>query len=355
MLMSHMFGLFRRRRANGAATHKGVAPPISAELRSAHDREFAEQLHRRLVEKNAGPGVIDKVEPIFKTTNASKPTAAPAARPARPEPEPSKRDAKPSAPQSDSRQGDARKFGGIRIEGPHEPTAATPREPVAPLVQPAGPLINDRPVANDRSAANDQPARPLEPLPALPLVMRAAQFAADRHKAQRRRGAAREPYINHLLEVATLLAASTEGRDPDLVIAGLLHDLIEDQGAGADDIARQFGVGVAALVLEVTSDKSLSEDERNRAHILHAAHKSPRARMLRIADLTSNLRALRQSPPADWSIERQREYFRWAHEVVARSRGLSPQLDAAFDEAYNAGPAPRETAPHDTVARPAAF
>lgn len=327
-----MFGLFRRRRANGAATHKGVAPPISAELRARHDREFAEQLHRRLAEKNSAG---DKVEPIFKTT-APKPAGAPAPapRPARAEVDSTapKRDAKPQVPADD-----ARKAPGIRSEELQEPHAATPTEPAVMRVPAAAP------------AANDHPTPAAQPLPALPLVMRAAQFAADRHKTQRRRGAAREPYVNHLLEVAALLATATDGQDSDLVIAGLLHDLIEDQGVGADDIARQFGVGVAALVLEVATDKTLSEDERNRVQILHAAHKSPRARMLRIADLTSNLRALRQSPPADWSIERQREYFRWAHEVVARSRGLSPQLDAAFDEAY-AGGLPLQ----DTAARPAA-
>jgi len=328
-----MFGLFRRRKANGAAAHKGMVPPISAELRAAHDREFAEQLHRRLAEKNGatGPGT-GKVEPIFKGT-APKPTAR--AEPRNADAAPT-RDARPQVPPAEDR----RKFDvireDVRIEEAHEPAAAAPKEP-APRLRRAGP------------AANEQPARALESLPALPLVMRAAQFAADRHKAQRRRGAAREPYVNHLLEVAALLAAATEGRDPELVIAGLLHDLIEDQGVGADDIARQFGVGVAALVLEVATDKNLSEDERNRVHILHAAHKSPRARMLRIADLTSNLRALRQSPPADWSLERQREYFQWAHEVVARSRGLSAQLDGAFDEAYNSGPASL-----DTAARPAA-
>jgi len=326
-----MFGLFRRRRANGAAAHKAVAPPLSAELRARHDREFAEQLHRRLAEKNAAG---DKVEPIFKTA-APKPAAAAAARPVRPDgeaPTAPTRDAKPQAPARD-----AHKSAGVRIEGLHEPAAAIPTEPAAVRVPPAGP------------AANDHPTPAAQPLPALPLVMRAAQFAADRHKTQRRRGVTREPYINHLLEVAALLAAATDGQDPDLVIAGLLHDLIEDQGVGADDIARQFGVGVAALVLEVATDKTLSEDERNRVQILHAAHKSPRARMLRIADLTSNLRALRQSPPADWSTERQRDYFRWAHEVVARSRGLSPHLDAAFDEAYASGP-PLQ----DTAARPAA-
>ncbi len=333
-----MFGLFRRRRANGAATHKGAAPPISAELRAAHDREFAEQLHRRLAEKNVAAGKVEPIfkAPTFKGPSAPKPAAAPTARPAPAQPEATKRETKPAVPPSD-----ARKFPDIRLEGLENPAPVKPAEPAVVRIQPAAPVANDHP------APSIQP--PMQPLPALPVVMRAALFAADRHKAQRRRGAAREPYINHLLEVAALLATATEGRDPDLVVAGLLHDLIEDQGVGADDIARQFGVGVAALVLEVTSDKTLPDDERNRVQILHAAHKSPRARMLRIADLTSNLRALRQSPPADWSVERQGEYFRWAHEVVARSRGLSPQLDTAFDEAYNTG-----LPLHDTAARPAA-
>jgi len=333
--MSHMFGLFKRRKANGAAAHKGMVPPISAELRAAHDREFAEQLHRRLAEKNGaeknGATGTGKVEPIFKGS-APKPATAPAARAEHRDAEAAvKPDARPQTPPAEDR----RRFDGIRddirMDGRCEPAAAAPKDP-APRVRRTEP------------SADEPPARTVESLPALPLVMRAAQFAADRHKAQRQRGAAREPYINHLLEVAALLSAATDGRDPELVIAGLLHDLIEDQGVGADDIARRFGVAVAALVLEVTTDKNLSEEERTRTHILHAAHKSPRARMLRIADLTSNLRALRQSPPADWSLERQRDYFQWAHEVVARSRGLSPHLDAAFDEAYNKGPAPQDTA-----------
>ena len=58
-------------------------------------------------------------------------------------------------------------------------------------------------------------------------VLRAADAAARWHVHQRRKGAAEEPYINHLLEVATLVAEATDGKDPDLVIAALLHDAIE--------------------------------------------------------------------------------------------------------------------------------
>src|SRR5260370_17013732 len=60
-------------------------------------------------------------------------------------------------------------------------------------------------------------------------VLRAADAAARWHVHQRRKGAAEEPYVNHLLEVATLVAEATDRNDPELVIAALLHDSLEDQ------------------------------------------------------------------------------------------------------------------------------
>jgi (p)ppGpp synthase/HD superfamily hydrolase len=60
-------------------------------------------------------------------------------------------------------------------------------------------------------------------------VLRAADAAARWHVHQRRKGSALEPYINHLLEVASLVAQATQGRDSDLVVTALLHDAVEDQ------------------------------------------------------------------------------------------------------------------------------
>ena len=60
-------------------------------------------------------------------------------------------------------------------------------------------------------------------------VLKAADAAARWHVHQSRKGAAEEPYVNHLLEVASLVAEATDGTDPELVIAALLHDAIEDQ------------------------------------------------------------------------------------------------------------------------------
>jgi (p)ppGpp synthase/HD superfamily hydrolase len=72
-------------------------------------------------------------------------------------------------------------------------------------------------------------------------VLRAADAAARWHVHQRRKGAAEEPYINHLLEVASLVADATEGKNPKVIIAALLHDAVEDQEVPRDLIAREFG------------------------------------------------------------------------------------------------------------------
>jgi guanosine-3',5'-bis(diphosphate) 3'-pyrophosphohydrolase len=62
-----------------------------------------------------------------------------------------------------------------------------------------------------------------------------------------------------------------------------------------------------------------------------------RARMLKIADKTSNLRAMLVSPPSGWDEQRKRDYFAWAQAVVAGCRGVSGFLEAKFDEAYRNG------------------
>lgn len=164
-------------------------------------------------------------------------------------------------------------------------------------------------------------------------LARAAAFAADKHTGQFRKGEAREPYINHVLEVARMLAVASNGTDVELVIGGMLHDTIEDTDATYEEVAAAFGLVVADLVLEVTDDKSLPKAERKRLQVLHAEHKSLRARQLKLADKTSNLRALAGSPPAGWPLARQREYLDWARSVVQGLRGANQWLEDQFDAA----------------------
>jgi (p)ppGpp synthase/HD superfamily hydrolase len=169
-----------------------------------------------------------------------------------------------------------------------------------------------------------------------PLVLKAADAAARWHVHHRRKGPAAEPYINHLLEVAMLVADATGGSDTNLVIAALLHDAIEDSEVPRELISKTFGEDAASIVAEVADDKSLPMAERKRKQIEAAAGKSPMAKMLKLADKTSNLRAIAASPPADWSVKRRIEYVRWARDVAEGLKGVSPNLEEQFDDAARA-------------------
>lgn len=167
------------------------------------------------------------------------------------------------------------------------------------------------------------------------LVQDAEGFARACHEGQFRKGAAREPYAVHVAEVADLVLSA--GGDDIAVAAAWLHDVVEDCGVVPEDLARRFGPEVAAAVLELTDDKALPKAERKRLQVVNAPGKSPRAAMIKVADKTSNLRALRASPPADWSEERRRAYAAWAEQVVlALPPGVPPTLAAAFRDARRA-------------------
>jgi (p)ppGpp synthase/HD superfamily hydrolase len=165
----------------------------------------------------------------------------------------------------------------------------------------------------------------------------AADFAARRHIDQRRKGRRGEPYVDHVLEVARLVAEAA-GDEIDAVVAALLHDTVEDTGTTLTEVVEVFGERVAAIVAEVTDDKSLSKEERKRLQIVHAAQCSFPAKLVKLADKISNLRSLRADPPDCWTLARRRAYFDWAGAVVdAGLRGVNPQLEGWFDAARTEG------------------
>ena len=165
-------------------------------------------------------------------------------------------------------------------------------------------------------------------------ILAAARFAAEKHAGQKRKGAAAEPYINHLIEVAELIAASSDVLDVNLVMAGFLHDTVEDTGVTAAELEKEFGADVTGLVLEVTDDKSLPKQVRKSLQVQNAHKKSPRAQTLKLADKISNLRSILCSPPRDWSAERKREYFDWARDVIAGLQSPNRALKEEFDRTY---------------------
>jgi GTP diphosphokinase / guanosine-3',5'-bis(diphosphate) 3'-diphosphatase len=175
-------------------------------------------------------------------------------------------------------------------------------------------------------------------------ILRAIAFAAERHRDQRRKDAVASPYINHPIAVASLLWHEGEVRDPVAIVAGILHDTIEDTATTEAELVAAFGADVAAVVLEVTDDKSLPKAHRKELQVEHAPHLSVPAKLVKLADKLCNLRDILDSPPADWPHERRHAYVVWTQRVVDGLRGASPPLEALFD-AEQARWATRASAP----------
>jgi len=165
------------------------------------------------------------------------------------------------------------------------------------------------------------------------LVMRAAAFAAEKHRMQRRKDAESSPYINHPIQLAYILVQ--EGiEDATVLASALLHDTIEDTKTTLDEIEIVFGYEIARIVDECSDDKSLTKMERKQAQIEHAGKISPKAKLVKMADKIANVSDIDGAPPAGWSIERKREYFDWAKRVVDEMRGTHARLEARFDAEF---------------------
>ena len=88
------------------------------------------------------------------------------------------------------------------------------------------------------------------------------------------------------------------------------------------------------LVLEMTDDKKLDKPVRKQRQIDRSPHLSDGAKLIKLADKICNLRDVSDSPPADWSVERRREYFEWAKRVIDGLRGVDARLENLFDDEY---------------------
>ena len=168
------------------------------------------------------------------------------------------------------------------------------------------------------------------------LVSEAAELAAQRHNGMARKGRGNEPYVNHLAEVANLLATAIDGADAELVAAGWLHDTIEDTDTTREELAQKFSERVASLVVECTDDMSLPKAVRRKKQIEDAPHKSSGAKLIKIADKISNIGARIQSDPTDGERDDLADYAGWAEQVVAGCRGGNSWLDTKFDDAVKA-------------------
>ena len=170
------------------------------------------------------------------------------------------------------------------------------------------------------------------------LLIKAIEFAADKHRNQRRKDADASPYINHPIALANVLANEAGVDDEKVLMAAILHDTIEDTDTTSRELEAVFGDEIAAIVLEVTDDMLLPKDERKRLQIEHASTISESAKLVKLADKICNLRDVADNSPTHWTLERRQQYFEWAKAVVDGLSSVHPRLEQLFDAAYRNKP-----------------
>jgi guanosine-3',5'-bis(diphosphate) 3'-pyrophosphohydrolase len=163
-------------------------------------------------------------------------------------------------------------------------------------------------------------------------LLRAVNFAADKHRHQRRKDHESSPYVNHPIAVAETLARVGNISDLALLQAALLHDTIEDTETTSEELEKLFGAEVRDLVLEVTDDKTQPKQTRKQNQIEHAIHLSVRAKQIKMADKICNVNDIVYAPPANWSVDRKLDYLSWSEAVVNGCRGVNADLERRFDE-----------------------
>ncbi|XP_065069912.1 guanosine-3',5'-bis(diphosphate) 3'-pyrophosphohydrolase MESH1-like [Rhopilema esculentum] len=162
------------------------------------------------------------------------------------------------------------------------------------------------------------------------LLIKCANFAAIKHKNQRRKNFEKTPYINHPIGVANILSDEADVADIEVLAAAILHDTVEDTDTTFQEIEDSFGVVIRRIVEECSDDKSLPKQERKRLQIEHAHICSPKAKLVKLADKIYNLRDLNKEVPEGWTDERVSEYFKWAGKVFQGLKGTSKKLDTLY-------------------------
>jgi len=147
---------------------------------------------------------------------------------------------------------------------------------------------------------------------AIPRLLDALDFAAQRHSAQRRKGPDAAPYVNHLIEVATLLATVAEVDDVEVLIAAVLHDVLEDTPTTSSEVSERFGARVCRFVQALSDDKSLPRRRRREIALEELPQMEAHVKVVKLADLTSNIKLL----PPNWSEERKLEYLEWSEHAA---------------------------------------
>ena len=146
-------------------------------------------------------------------------------------------------------------------------------------------------------------------------------FASKAHSQQRRKSD-NSPYVEHLIEVMDLLADIGKIDDEDIIIAGILHDIIEDTKVSESDLKINFGSRVSSMVMALTDDKTQQLSNRRNRALKKLSSAPGSVKIIKLADACANASSI----PATWAEDRLAEYFTWLDQVALECRSANEAL-----------------------------
>ncbi len=171
-----------------------------------------------------------------------------------------------------------------------------------------------------------------------PLIEKAKAFAIAAHEGQVRSSSQRITLEEHVTEVAELVA--TAGGSEEEVAAAWLHDTVEDTTTTIEDIRREFGEQIAAMVDGLTDPPEFTKltlKERKAAQAERVAHESGSVQRIKLADQTANVRVVGLFVFELGVPDGRFIYLEGARRIADACKNASPLLYEKFLARYNEG------------------
>jgi (p)ppGpp synthase/HD superfamily hydrolase len=165
------------------------------------------------------------------------------------------------------------------------------------------------------------------------IVRKAREFASHAHRDHVRNDEAKTPYVHHLAEVAKLVEVS--GGDDSEIAAAWLHDTVEDTSTTFEDIQREFGGEIAAIVCGMTDLPewgSLSLQERKQRQAERIAGAPASVKRVKLADQSSNVAIVGRG--GEFGRDNNLVYIAGALRIAEACGGVSAYLDDLFHERH---------------------
>jgi (p)ppGpp synthase/HD superfamily hydrolase len=129
------------------------------------------------------------------------------------------------------------------------------------------------------------------------IILDAVKFAREAHEGQQRKYTFK-PYVFHPINVGFILTYITS--DENIIVGGILHDVIEDTDATEDDILHMFGRPITDYVMDVTNISKPEDGNRKvrkRIDREHLAEARPESKTIKLADIIDNARSIVKNDP----------------------------------------------------------